>query len=71
MDAFLQAVAKTGPNLTTDGFIKTMENFGTQKDIFGSAPTTFTATKHLGSTAWRLSRVEDGKWKVVSEYHEK
>jgi len=43
-------------------------------DIFGSAPAHCTATNHLGSTAWRLwrlSQVEDGKWKVVSPYHTK
>ncbi len=71
MDMFIQAVAKTGPNLTTEGFVKTMEGMSFPTDIFGSAPATFSATKHLGSTAWRLSQVQDGKWKVVSEYSTK
>lgn len=71
MDMFLQAVAKAGPNLTTDAFIKTMESMSYPTDIFGSAPATYTATNHLGNTAWRLSRVEDGKWKVVSPYYTK
>lgn len=71
MDMFLQAVAKAGPNLTTDAFIKTMDGMSYPTDIFGSAPAHYTATNHLGSTAWRLSQVEDGKWKVVSPYHTK
>lgn len=71
MDMFLQAVAKAGPNLTTDAFIKTMDSMSYPSDIFGSAPATFSATKHLGSTAWRLSEVVDGKWKVASPYHTK
>jgi len=71
MDMFLQAVAKAGPNLTTDAFIKAMDGMSYPTDIFGSAPAHYTATNHLGSTAWRLSQVEDGKWKVVSPYHTK
>ena len=71
MDMFLQAVSKAGPNLTTDAFIKTMDGMTYPTDIFGSAPAHYTANNHLGSTAWRLSLVQDGKWKVVSPYHTK
>jgi len=36
--------------------------------LFGAAPSSYTATKRLGSDASRLSQIQDGKWKVVSEY---
>ena len=37
-------------------------------DIFGSPEATFTATKRLGSDLLRLSQIQDGKWKVISDY---
>jgi branched-chain amino acid transport system substrate-binding protein len=37
-------------------------------DFFGGAEQTFTATKRLGNDASRLSQIQDGKWKTVSEY---
>ena len=39
-----------------------------EPDMFGSAPSTFTATKRLGSDLSRLSQLQDGRWKVVSDY---
>jgi len=68
MDYFVQAAAKAGPNLSTDSFIKAMDSMSFPTDIFGSPPATFSATKHLGSDASRLSQIADGKWKVISEY---
>ena len=38
-------------------------------DIFGSAPASFTPIKRLGSDASRLSQIQDGKWKVISDYY--
>jgi branched-chain amino acid transport system substrate-binding protein len=37
-------------------------------DIFGSTESTFSPTKRLGSDLSRLSQIQDGKWKVVSDY---
>jgi branched-chain amino acid transport system substrate-binding protein len=37
-------------------------------DIFGSAEMTFSATKRLGSNLSRVSQIQDGRWKVVSDY---
>jgi branched-chain amino acid transport system substrate-binding protein len=36
--------------------------------MFGSPEMTFTAQKRLGNDASRLSQIQDGKWKVVSDY---
>ncbi len=68
MDAFLLAAGKAGKNLTTDSFIKVMDNMKYPPDMFGSAEMTFTATKRLGSDSARMSQIQNGRWKVVSEY---
>lgn len=68
MDSFIRAADKAGSNLTTDSFIKAMDSMTIPPDIFGSAGASFTATKRLGSTAVRLSQIQDGRWKVVRDY---
>ncbi len=68
IDTFAKVAQKAGSNLTTDSFIKVMDTTTIPPDMFGSAPSTFTPTKRLGSDASRLAQITDGKWKVVSEY---
>jgi branched-chain amino acid transport system substrate-binding protein len=68
INTFATAATKVGPNLTTDTFIKSMDSMRLPTDIFGSAPATFTPIKRLGSDASRISQIQDGKWKTVSEY---
>ena len=68
MDIFLKAALKAGPNLSTDSFVKAMETMGeVPADMFGTPPLSFTPTKRLGSTLSRLSQIQDGRWKVVSD----
>ena len=68
IDAFAVAAGKAGPNLSTDSFIKAMDTITFPPDMFGSAPSSFTATKRLGSDVSRLSQLQDARWKVMSEY---
>jgi len=68
MDTFIQAAQKTGPNLTSDSFVAAMDKMTVPTDIFGSPEGTFSPTKHLGSNKSRLSQIQDGKWKIISEY---
>jgi branched-chain amino acid transport system substrate-binding protein len=68
IDMFVRAAAKTGKNLTTDSFIKAMDTLTVPPDIFGSAEMTFGPKKRLGSNASRYSQIQDGRWKVVSDY---
>lgn len=68
VDSFIQAARKAGPNLTTDSFIKAMDSMTLAPDMFGGAQQTFTATKRLGSDSSRMSQIQEGKWKVVSDY---
>ncbi len=68
VDSFIQAAVKAGPNLTTDSFIKAMDSMTLARDIFGGAEQTFGPQKRLGSTATRLSQIQNGRWKVISDY---
>jgi branched-chain amino acid transport system substrate-binding protein len=68
MDAFLKTAFKTGPQLTTDAFVKTLEGMTFNRDMFGTAELTFGPGKHLGNQFSRLSQIQDGRWKVVSDY---
>ena len=68
IDNLVRAAQKAGTNLTTDSFIKAMDSMTVPSDIFGGPPTSYTPTKHLGSDMQRLSQIQDGKWKVVSDY---
>lgn len=67
-DTFIKVAQKAGPNLTTDSFIKTMDGMTFPPDMFGAPEMTFSATKRLGNDSSRLSQIQDGKWKVVSDY---
>lgn len=68
IDTFVRAVEKAGPNLTTDSFVKAMDTMTIPTDIFGSAEMTFGPKKRLGNNQSRLSQIQDGRWKVVSDY---
>lgn len=67
IDSFIVAATQAGPNLTTDSFIKAMETVRFPPDIFGSPEAKFGPNKRQGSNKARLSQIQDGKWKVISE----
>jgi len=68
VDLFIQVAEKTGPNLTTDNFVKTLENFSSPRDMFGADAMSFSKTKHLGSNRSRLSQIVNGKWTPLTDY---
>ena len=68
VDSLVKAAFKTGPSLTTDSFIRTMDSMTFNRNMFGTAEQTFSATKRLGNRYSRLSQIQDGRWKVVSDY---
>src|SRR5205085_11040147 len=68
MDQFIKAAQKAGPNLTTDSFVKAMDSMTFEPDMFGSPPSSYTATKRLGNEVSRLSQIQDGRWKVMGDY---
>ena len=68
IDNFITAAQKAGPNLTTDGFIKALEATVIPSDIFGSPEVRFGPNKRQGSNVTRLSQIQEGKWKIISDY---
>ncbi len=68
IDQFVRAAQKAGANLSTDSFIKAMDTMVVPPDIFGSAEATYGPQKRLGSNLSRLSQLQDGRWKVISDY---
>jgi len=68
IDMLIQAAQKAGPTLSTDSFVQAMDSMVVPPDIFGAPKLVFTAKQHLGSDLSRLSQIQDGKWKVISDY---
>jgi branched-chain amino acid transport system substrate-binding protein len=68
IDGFIRAAEKAGPNLTTDALIKALETMSLPPDMFGSAPVSFGPQKRQGSNESRLSQLQDGRWKVITDY---
>ena len=68
MDNFIQGAQRAGAGLSTDSFIKAMDSAPIQPDIFGSDTLKFSATKRLGTERSRLSQIQDGRWKVLTDY---
>ena len=68
IDSFIRTAGKAGTNLTTDSFVRAAESLTVPPDMFGAAEMTFTAKKRLGNDLSRLSQLQDGRWKVVSDY---
>jgi branched-chain amino acid transport system substrate-binding protein len=68
VDLFGKAATKAGANLTTDSFIKAMDTMVVPPDMFGLPEQTFGPTKRLGSTAMRMSQLQDARWRIVSDY---
>ena len=68
VDSFIRAAQKAGNNLTTDSFVKAMDSMVIPPDIFGSPEMRFGPQQRLGSNLSRMSQIQDGRWKVVSDY---
>ena len=68
VDSFIRAAQKAGTNLTTDSFVKAMDSMVIPPDIFGSPEMRFGPQQRLGSNLSRMSQIQDGRWKVVSDY---
>lgn len=64
-DRLIIALQKTGPNLTTESFAKTMESLTIPEDMFGIPPMKFSSTMHLGTTKVQLAQIQDGRWRTV------
>ncbi|WP_213958025.1 MULTISPECIES: ABC transporter substrate-binding protein [unclassified Variovorax] len=61
-DLVVTGLANAGSKLTTEGFIKGMEQIKDQKDRFGNLSFTFGPQQHAGSYSSFMSVIEGGKW---------
>jgi branched-chain amino acid transport system substrate-binding protein len=68
IDLFIQVADKSGPKLSVDTFVDTLQNFNSPRDMFGADSMSFTKTKHLGSNRARLSQIINGKWTPITDY---
>ena len=68
MDMFVQTAKKTGANLTTDNFIKTLESTTFARDMFGSPEYKFTPKQHLGNDKSKVGQIQNGRWVAVTDY---
>ena len=68
IDAFMRGAQRAGTDLSTESFIKAMDTMAIPRDMFGTTESSFSATKRLGNNFSRLSQLQEGRWKVVSEY---
>jgi len=68
IETFVRGAQKAGPNLNTETFVAAMDSLVIPPSIFGDPESSFTPTRHLGNNLCRLSQIQDGKWKVISDY---
>jgi branched-chain amino acid transport system substrate-binding protein len=66
MNLFIEAARRTGPDLTTQKLIRTLEEFRDFDLNFGMAPATFSKTQHVGSLSTNLLKVVNGQWTRIS-----
>src|SRR5438477_4674026 len=58
---------KTGPELTTDNFVRGMESIKSYKDIFNGPEASFGPDKHQGANSAFLAVVKGGRWVRLTE----
>jgi branched-chain amino acid transport system substrate-binding protein len=64
IDNFIKVAFKVGPNLSTDSFVKTLDNMSFPRDMFGTAEMTLPLPSGwaTSSHACRRSRTAAGRW---------
>jgi len=69
INVFANAMRDAGDRPSTTKFIRAMEVTKIPADMFGAPALKFTPTRRLGSDDSRMSQIQDGRWKVVTEYN--
>ena len=68
IDIFAKAAEKTGANLTTESFVKTLETMTYPRSFMGSPEYSWTPTRRLGNTQMRIAQIQNGRWTTVSDF---
>ncbi len=66
-DLTVTAIEKTGPELTTDNFVRAMESIKSYHDIFNGPEVSFAADKHQGADSSFLAVVKGGRWTRLTD----
>jgi branched-chain amino acid transport system substrate-binding protein len=61
-DLTVTGIEKTGPELTTDNFVKALESVKGYHDIFHGPEVNFGPDKHQGANSSFLAVVKGGRW---------
>jgi len=61
-DLTVTGLMKTGPELTTDNFVKGLESIRGYRDIFNGPEINFAPDKHQGASSSFLAVVKGGRW---------
>jgi len=68
MDMFIKTLEKTGPNLTTDNFVKALESSIFPRSFLGTPEISFGPNKHLGNNQARIAQAQNGRWVNVTDF---
>jgi branched-chain amino acid transport system substrate-binding protein len=66
-DLTVTAIEKTGPELTTDNFVRAMESVKGYHDIFNGPEVNFAADNHQGADSSFLAVVKGGRWTRLTD----
>lgn len=66
MDLLVAGLEKAGKNLTVDSFIAASEQIKNHANIFGAPPMSFGPDRRLGTRAFVLTQIKDGKFTRVT-----
>ncbi len=66
-DLTVIGLTKTGPELTTDSFVKGLESIKGYHDIFNGPEVNFAADKHQGANSSFLAVVKGGRWTRLTD----
>jgi branched-chain amino acid transport system substrate-binding protein len=68
MDMFIKTLEKTGPNLSTDSFVKALETSTFPRSFLGTPDISFGPQKRLGNNQARIAQILNGRWVNVSDF---
>ncbi len=68
MDIFAKAADRAGPKLSSDSLVKALEESPYPRSFLGNPEFSFGPNKRLGNNQFRLSQIQGGRWKVVSDF---
>jgi len=66
-DLTVTGLTKTGPELTTDSFVKGLESIRGYHDIFNGPEVNFAADQHQGANSSFLAVVKGGRWTRLTD----